>query len=174
MLSYFLLTSLFTLATGMSVNVYKPSMIGGCIGTEYGCCNDTYIPCMDSGCHNCNTSEMMSSINHTSFEHFHNLSGFGYATGYGAFDNLTFYGYLMNLTGIGNITGSSDFRVVSGLQNVTNMTGFSHLDIHGRFSNITAVGFFPNISGFGNLTTVGSFLNNITNYTVKSIVDIFL
>ena len=172
MSSSYLILSIVTLALGNFISASETNLIGGCLGTKFGCCNDTIVPCLDIGCSNCNYTET-AMINHTDYEHFHNLSGFGYVTGYGSFENLTFYGYLMNLTGLGNITGSNDFRVVSGFRNVSNMTGYSHLDIMGRFSNLTGVGFFPNITGIGNLTTIGSFLNDTLTFTFESIVDIF-
>lgn len=170
--SSYIIMSIITLALGTYVRASDTNIIGGCIGTMFGCCNETIVPCLDFSCSNCNLTDT-AMINHTDYENFRNLSGFGYVTGYGAFENLTFYGYLMNLTGLGNITGSNDFHVVSGFKNVTNMTGLSHLDVYGRFSNLTGVGFFPNITGIGNLTTIGSFFNNTRPYAFDSIVDIF-
>ena len=166
----FLFLSIVTIAFGNYINASTTNIIGGCQGTKYGCCTETIAPCLDFSCSNCNLTNI--TINHTDYEHFHNLTGIGYVTGYGSFENLTFYGYLMNLTGLGNITGSNDFRFLSGFRNVTNMTGFSHLDILGRFSNLTGVGYFPNITGIGNLSTIGAFSNHTSNYTGRSVMDI--
>ena len=33
--------------------LFKPKKVGGCNGTEFGCCPDQQTACAAKGCHNC-------------------------------------------------------------------------------------------------------------------------
>ena len=35
-----------------------PVLVGGCKGTQFGCCNETQLVCLDSNCSNCNTTKV--------------------------------------------------------------------------------------------------------------------
>ena len=46
----------FTMATSVPLN---RTLIGGCVGTEYGCCPNTTITKLDNYSSNCNTTNMV-------------------------------------------------------------------------------------------------------------------
>ena len=56
MFFYGIMTSIISFPVNMNnniSNINSQQLIGGCAGTQYGCCEDGITPCNITGCGNC-------------------------------------------------------------------------------------------------------------------------
>ena len=61
-----LIISLLTIQS-LPINKTNTTLLGGCIGTQYGCCQDIYTACTTFNCSNCQTTELIGGCEGTKY-----------------------------------------------------------------------------------------------------------
>ena len=118
MFFYGVMTSIISFPVNMNnniSNINSHQLIGGCAGTQYGCCEDAITPCNITGCGNCINN--ISNISNISNINSHQLIGGCAGTQYGCCeDEIT----PCNITGCGNCINNMNISITKNISNNMN------------------------------------------------------